>query len=65
MPEPVVTVTIRDDVPSEDGTWPAVDTWGRRVRVSLREGPDAPRTARRGQALRGVLVGDRVIDAGF
>jgi hypothetical protein len=65
MTSPTVTVTISDDAPSADGTWPAVDTWGRRVRVSLRTGPAAPRTARRGQAFRGVLIGDRVIDAGF
>ncbi|HET7725204.1 MAG TPA: hypothetical protein VFK68_11240 [Propionibacteriaceae bacterium] len=60
-----VTVTISDDRPSADGTWPAVDTWGRRVRVSLRADGRAPRTVRRGQMLRGVLVGDHVVDAGF
>ncbi|MHB1009178.1 MAG: hypothetical protein ACYC1E_08095 [Propionibacteriaceae bacterium] len=60
-----VTVTISDDVPSADGTWPAVDTWGRRLRVSLRTDGKAPRTVHRGQALRGVLVGDHVVDAGF
>ncbi len=63
MPPITVTVTISDDVPSADGTWPAVDTWGRRVRVSLRKGVTAPRTVRRGQALRGLLIGDHVIDA--
>jgi hypothetical protein len=65
MPSPTVTVTISDDLPSPDGTWPAVDTWGRRMTVSLATGPGAPRTAHRGQALRGVLVGDRVVEAGF
>ncbi|MBI4900861.1 MAG: hypothetical protein HY829_10340 [Actinobacteria bacterium] len=64
MPE-TVTVTISDDMPSADGTWPAVDTWGRRVRVSLRTDAPAPRTLRRGQAVRGVLVGDHVLDARF
>jgi hypothetical protein len=64
VPE-TVTVTISDDVPSPDGTWPAVDTWGRRVRVSVRTEAPAPRTLRRGQAVRGVLVGDQVIDATF
>lgn len=63
MPPTTVTVTISDDVPSADGTWPAVDAWGRRVKVSLREGATALRTVRRGQALRGVLQGDHVIDA--
>jgi hypothetical protein len=65
MASSTVTVTISDDVPSADGTWPAVDTWGRRVRVTLRTGPATPRTVRRGQAVRGVMVGDRVVDAGF
>ena len=61
----VVTVTISDDVRSADGTWPGVDTWGRRVRVRMSTGPAAPRTVHRGQALRGVLVDDLVVDAGF
>lgn len=65
MPATHVTVTITDDVPSEDGTWPGVDTWGRRLRVTLRTGEATPRTVRRGQAVRGVLVGDHVIDAGL
>jgi hypothetical protein len=65
MPSTLVTVTISDDVPSTDGTWPAVDTWGRRVRVTLHNGAATPRTVRRGQAVRGVLVGDHVIDAGL
>ncbi|HSN12404.1 MAG TPA: hypothetical protein VLS51_09875 [Propionibacteriaceae bacterium] len=60
-----VTVTICEDAPSPDGTWAGVDTWGRRLRVSLRTDAHAPRTVRRGQALRGVLVGDHVVDAGF
>jgi hypothetical protein len=63
MPSALVTVTISDDAPSADGTWPAVDTWGRRLRVTLRTGEATPRTVRRGQAVRGVLVGDHVIDA--
>lgn len=65
MPSKTVTVTISEDVPSADGTWPAVDTWGRRVKVTLRTGPAGPRTVRRGQAVRGVRIDDRVIDAGF
>jgi hypothetical protein len=65
MPSQVVTVTISDDVPSSDGTWPGVDTWGRRVRVRLSSGPAALRTVHRGQALRGVLIDDLVVDAGL
>lgn len=59
----IVTVTITDDVPCADGTWAAVDAWGRRVRVTLRDGSAALRTVHRGQAIRGVLIGDQVVDA--
>jgi hypothetical protein len=61
----VVTVTISDGVRSADGTWPGVDTWGRRLRVSVITGPTAPRTLHRGQALRGVVIHDLVVDADF
>jgi len=65
MPDRTVTVTISEDMPSADGSWAAVDTWGRRVLVTLRSDGSAPRTLRRGQAVRGVLIGDRVVDAGL
>ena len=61
----MLTVTISDDAPSADGTWPAVDTWGRRVRVTLRTDQAALRTVHRGQAVRGTRVGDLVLDAGL
>jgi len=57
----LVTVTIRDDAPRPDGTWAAVDTWGREVLVSLRT--PGLRSVRRGQAVRGVLRGHVVVDA--
>jgi hypothetical protein len=63
MPSRTVTVTISDDAPSADGTWLAVDTWGRRVLVTLRSDGSTPRTLHRGQAVRGVLIGDRVVEA--
>jgi hypothetical protein len=65
MPDRTVTVTISEDVPSADGSWAAVDTWGRRVLVTLRSDGSAPRTLYRGQAVRGVMIGDRVVDAGL
>jgi hypothetical protein len=65
MASSTVTVTISADEPSADGTWPAVDTWGRRVKVTLRTEGTALSTVRRGQAIRGVMVGDRVVDAGL
>ncbi|HEY8662173.1 MAG TPA: hypothetical protein VIL68_01025 [Propionibacteriaceae bacterium] len=65
MPSRTVTVTISDDVPSADGSWAAVDTWGRRVLVTLRSDGSTPRTLYRGQAVRGVMIGDRVVDAGL
>jgi hypothetical protein len=60
-----VTVTISEDMPSADGSWEAVDTWGRRVLVTFRSDGSAPGTLHRGQAVRGVRTGDRVIDAGL
>jgi len=65
MPARTVTVTISDDVPTPEGSWAAVDTWGRRVLVTFRSEGSACRTLRRGQAVRGVLIGDHVVDAGF
>jgi hypothetical protein len=59
----LVTVTIRDDAPRSDGTWAAVDAWGREVFVSAREGSPALRSLRRGQAVRGRLQGHLVVDA--
>ena len=59
----LVTVTIRDDVPRPDGTWAAVDTWGREVVVTFRDGPPGLRSLRRGQAVRGRLQGHLVVDA--
>jgi hypothetical protein len=60
----LVTVTIRDDAPRTDGTWIAVDTWGREVVVTLAD--DSPTNLRRGQSLRGVeSVPGVVVDAGL
>jgi hypothetical protein len=59
----VVTVTIRDDAPRPDGTWAAVDTWGREVVVTLPGGSPALSALRRGQAVRGVLQGHTIVDA--
>ena len=59
----VVTVTIRDDAPRPDGTWAAVDTWGREVFVTLRSGAPRLGSVRRGQAVRGMLRGHSIVDA--
>jgi hypothetical protein len=59
----LVTVTIRDDEPRQDGSWAAVDAWGREVFVMFRE--DVPRllSLRRGQSVRGTRQGHLVVDA--
>lgn len=62
MEPQVVTVTIRDNTPRPDGTWAAVDTWGREVSVSLRAGPPRLGPVSRGQAVRGVRHGHTVVD---
>jgi hypothetical protein len=59
----LVTVTIRDDQPRPDGTWAAVDTWGREVFVTMREESPGLVALRRGQAVRGALRGQLVVDA--
>lgn len=59
----VVTVTIRDDAPRPDGTWAAVDTWGREVFVTLRVGSPGLGSVRRGQAVRGMRRGRTIVDA--
>jgi hypothetical protein len=59
----LVTVIIRDDEPGADGTWAAVDAWGRAVVVALRDGTPGLRSVRRGQAVRGRLQGHLVVDA--
>jgi hypothetical protein len=63
MEPQVVTVTIRDDEPRPDGTWAAVDTWGREVFVTLRVGSPGLRSMRRGQEVRGMLRGRTIVDA--
>jgi len=62
-PMDLVTVTIRDYQPRPDGTWAAVDTWGREVFVTLPEGSPGLVALRRGQAVRGTLRGQLVVDA--
>ncbi len=58
-----VTVTIRDDEPRPDGTWAGVDTWGREVFVTLRDGSEGLVSVRRGQSVRGRLEGQTIVDA--
>ena len=58
-----VTVTIRDDEPRPDGSWAGVDTWGREVFVTLRDGYPGLGSVRRGQSVRGMLEGRTIVDA--
>lgn len=60
------TVTIRDDAPLPDGTWAAVDAWGRLVIVEMARDGHHMVTPRRGQSVRGVRSGSgTIIDAGL
>lgn len=63
MEPQVVTVTIRDDAPRPDGTWAAVDAWGREVFVTLRAGSPGLGPVSRGQAVRGIRRGHTISDA--
>ncbi len=59
-------MTIRDDAPLPDGTWAAVDIWGRQVTVALARHGHHTVTPRRGQSVRGVRSGPgTIIDAGL